>query len=171
MKTMAAGVFKTKCLTVMDEVAKKREPVLITKKGKPVAQLVPVDSKDDPLADFYFGKIKVLGDIVSPIVPLEDWDALNDPCRYACGGVAFGRTEEIVASCIVYHCRGAGEWRWNCGLRCNVMGACDAGSTAANRPSGLVGGFSAACGREFCSAAGKREDCCTGDAVRGVLSA
>ena len=77
MKTMAAGVFKAKCLTVMDEVAKKREPVLITKHGKPVAQLVPVNSNDDPLADFYFGKIKVVGDIVSPIVPLEDWDALK----------------------------------------------------------------------------------------------
>jgi prevent-host-death family protein len=77
VKTMAAGTFKAKCLTVMDEVAKKRESVLITKHGKPVAQLVPVNSTEDPLADFYFGKIEVLGDIVSPVVPLEDYEALK----------------------------------------------------------------------------------------------
>ncbi len=77
MKTMAAGVFKTKCLTIMDEVSKKREPVLITKHGKPVAQLVPVEVEEDPLASFYFGKGKILGDIISPIVPLEDYEALR----------------------------------------------------------------------------------------------
>jgi prevent-host-death family protein len=43
MKTMAAGEFKAKCLKVMDRVNKTREPVLITKKGKPVAKLVPAD--------------------------------------------------------------------------------------------------------------------------------
>lgn len=77
MKTMAAGVFKAKCLTVMDEVQKKREPVLITKHGKPVAQLVPIEVKGDPLASFYFGKGEILGDIISPIVPLEDYEALK----------------------------------------------------------------------------------------------
>jgi len=77
MKTMAAGKFKATCLAVMDEVEKKREPVVITKNGKPVAKLVPIDSKEDPLAVFYFGKGKIVGDIISPIVPLEDWDALK----------------------------------------------------------------------------------------------
>ncbi|HZY73634.1 MAG TPA: type II toxin-antitoxin system Phd/YefM family antitoxin [Edaphobacter sp.] len=77
MKTIAAGVFKAKCLAVMDEVQAKREAVVITKRGKPVARLVPMASKEDPLAAFYFGDIKVLGDIVSPVVPLEDWDALK----------------------------------------------------------------------------------------------
>ena len=77
MKTMAAGKFKATCLAVMDEVEKKREPVVITKNGKPVAKLVPIDSKEDPLAVFYFGKGEIVGDIISPIVPLEDWDALK----------------------------------------------------------------------------------------------
>ena len=39
MKTMAAGSFKAKCLAVMDEVQAKRETVVITKRGKPVAKL------------------------------------------------------------------------------------------------------------------------------------
>lgn len=77
MKTMAAGKFKTNCLAIMDEVKAKREPVLITKRGKPVAMLTPVKEPKDPIFGFYKGKIKILGDIVSPIVPLEDWDALK----------------------------------------------------------------------------------------------
>ena len=42
MKKMAAGAFKIHCLAVMDEVQSRREAVLITKRGKPVAKLVPV---------------------------------------------------------------------------------------------------------------------------------
>ncbi len=45
MKTMAAGAFKVHCLKVMDEVQSKRQAVLITKRGKPVAKLVPVQTR------------------------------------------------------------------------------------------------------------------------------
>jgi prevent-host-death family protein len=78
MKTMAAGKFKATCLAVMDEVQAKREPVVITKNGKPVAKMVPVESEDEnPLAVFRFGSGKIIGDVVSPIVDLEDWDSLK----------------------------------------------------------------------------------------------
>ena len=43
MKKMAAGSFKVHCLAIMDEVQSKRETVVITKHGKPVAKLVPVN--------------------------------------------------------------------------------------------------------------------------------
>jgi prevent-host-death family protein len=78
MKTMAAGAFKTNCLAVMDEVQKKRESVVITKRGVPVAKLVPITEQPDPIFGFLKGKaeIKVHGDIVGPILPKEDW---NDP--------------------------------------------------------------------------------------------
>ena len=48
-KTMPAGIFKARCLAVMDEVQAKRQAVIITKRGKPVAKLVPVEKeeKDD----------------------------------------------------------------------------------------------------------------------------
>ena len=42
MKTVAAGRFKNACLRMLDEVDESREPVLITKRGRPVAKLVPV---------------------------------------------------------------------------------------------------------------------------------
>jgi prevent-host-death family protein len=41
MKTIAAGKFKDVCLRTLDEVARTRTPVVITKRGKPVAKLVP----------------------------------------------------------------------------------------------------------------------------------
>jgi prevent-host-death family protein len=76
MRTMAAGKFKATCLAVMDEVQAKREPVLVTKNGKPVAKLVPVDLpvEKDPLDAFYFGKIEIVGDIVAPIYSDEEWE-------------------------------------------------------------------------------------------------
>ena len=45
MKTVAAGAFKVHCLRIMDEVQSKRQAVLITKRGKPVAKLVPVEKE------------------------------------------------------------------------------------------------------------------------------
>lgn len=42
MKTMAAGKFKDVCLQTLDEVALHRTPVVITKRGRPVAKLVPI---------------------------------------------------------------------------------------------------------------------------------
>ena len=77
MKTLAAGKFKTNCLAIMDEVKAKRESVLITKHGKPVAMLTPVEETDDPIFGFYKDKGKIVGDIMSPIIPLEDWDMLK----------------------------------------------------------------------------------------------
>jgi prevent-host-death family protein len=42
MKTLAAGKFKDICLQTLDEVAASRRPVVITKRGRPVAKLVPI---------------------------------------------------------------------------------------------------------------------------------
>jgi antitoxin (DNA-binding transcriptional repressor) of toxin-antitoxin stability system len=56
MRKMAAGSFKTNCLAVMDEVQAKREAVVITKHGKPVATLVPVNGDTDDIFGFLAGK-------------------------------------------------------------------------------------------------------------------
>lgn len=76
MKTMPAGQFKVHSLKVMDEVQSKRQAVLITKRGKPVAKLIPVEQEKDDIFGFYKGKIKVKGDIVSPIISPEEWGDL-----------------------------------------------------------------------------------------------
>lgn len=76
MKTMAAGAFKVHCLRVMDEVQSKRESVVITKRGKPVAKLVPVGKEKDDIFGFLEGKVKITGDVVSPIISPEEWGDL-----------------------------------------------------------------------------------------------
>jgi prevent-host-death family protein len=76
MKKMAAGEFKVHCLAVMDEVHSKRESVLITKRGKPVAKLVPVDGAKDDIFGFLKGKVTILGDVVSPALTPEEWGDL-----------------------------------------------------------------------------------------------
>ena len=74
MKQMPAGEFKAQCLAVMDKVSESGEPVLITKHGKPVVKLVPAESRADDLFGYMAGKVKIVGDIVGPITPLEDWE-------------------------------------------------------------------------------------------------
>lgn len=77
MKKMPAGTFKTHCLTVMDAVGAKRETVVITKHGKPVAKLVPVEPYEDDIYDFLAGKGSVTGDVVSPAISPGTWGELD----------------------------------------------------------------------------------------------
>ena len=77
MKKMAAGAFKTNCLAVMDEVQARHETVVITKHGKPVAKLVPVNSETDEIYNFLAGKGSVVGDVISPALSPEEWGELN----------------------------------------------------------------------------------------------
>ena len=77
MKKMAAGSFKIHCLAVMNEVQAKRETVVITKRGKPVAKLIPADSDSDDIYNFLAGKGAITGDVVSPVLGREEWGKLK----------------------------------------------------------------------------------------------
>ena len=72
---ISAAEFKAKCLKLMDEVAKTREPVVITKHGKAVAQLVPMQPEPETLFGYMKGTVKFAGDIMAPIE--EQWSALT----------------------------------------------------------------------------------------------
>ena len=74
MKKIPAGQFKAKCLAIMDRVQKTGESVLITKHGKPVARLSPAPVAPEDVFGYMAGKVKIVGDIVGPITPLEDWE-------------------------------------------------------------------------------------------------
>ena len=67
---IAAGDFKAKCLQMLDEVAEQREPLLITKQGKPVARLIPAPP-EQPLFGAMAGSVLSEADIVAPID--ADW--------------------------------------------------------------------------------------------------
>ena len=80
-RQMAAGEFKAKVLGLIDEVSETGRPVVVTKRGKPKAKLVPYRA---PKKNPFFGRLKGVmeivgdpGDLVKPIIPLEDWDMLK----------------------------------------------------------------------------------------------
>jgi len=75
-KTMKASECKAKFLGVLDDVASKRERVIVTKNGKPVAEIVPFVEKPKTLFGAMKGSIKILGDIESPLD--VEWNALKE---------------------------------------------------------------------------------------------
>ena len=71
---MAAGHFKAHCLRLMDEVQKFHKEIIITKHGKAVARLVPLQTeKKRPLFGYLKGMMTIHGDIVGSTG--ERWDA------------------------------------------------------------------------------------------------
>ena len=62
---ISAAEFKAKCLCLLDQVAAGGAPIIITKRGKPVARLTPVNGTPRPLRDSWKGKVRVNGDIVN----------------------------------------------------------------------------------------------------------
>ena len=73
MQKVAAGEFKAKCLGLLDEVQRQRKEILITKRGKAVAKLVPVNERQESFIGSMKGTMEIVGDIISPID--EKWDA------------------------------------------------------------------------------------------------
>lgn len=71
---MPAGRFKAVCLKLLDEVAESRSPVTITKRGRPVARLVPV-SVDEPVGLFgaLAATVSRYDDLIAPID--DEWHA------------------------------------------------------------------------------------------------
>lgn len=74
MKKIPAGQFKARCLAVMDQVHRSGEPVIVTKRGKAVVKLVPASTSEDEIFGYMAGKVKVVGDIIGPITPIDDWE-------------------------------------------------------------------------------------------------
>ena len=78
-RAMKASEFKAKCLKLMDEVAETGEEIIITKNGKPVAKLAPYRERPQSWFGRDKGKLRILGDIISPID--VKWEAESDPDR------------------------------------------------------------------------------------------
>jgi prevent-host-death family protein len=75
MSQVAAGQFKAQCLKLMDQVQQTKEEIVITKHGKPIAKLVPIEETTtfQSILGFMKGSVQVVGDIVSAVD--EDWEA------------------------------------------------------------------------------------------------
>lgn len=85
-RTIAAGEFKAKCLHLMDEVRDMGASFTVTKRGQPVAKLVPITDGQSNLKmkDDFFGRLvgvmEIVGDpddLIKPVFALEDYDMLK----------------------------------------------------------------------------------------------
>jgi prevent-host-death family protein len=72
-RQIGAGEFKAKCLHLLDEVQQSRKELVITKRGIPVARLLPVEEKIPQVFGRMKGTVRILGDIVGPTG--EKWEA------------------------------------------------------------------------------------------------
>jgi prevent-host-death family protein len=72
--TIPAGEFKAKCLKLLDQVAESRQTLVITKYGKPVAEVVPI-KEEKSLFGAMKGSGTITGDIISPLD--VEWDAMK----------------------------------------------------------------------------------------------
>ena len=78
METINASDFKARCLAILDRVQTTGERVLILKRGRPVAELSPATRTGAEYPQMELeGTVTVVGDIVGPVVPEEDWESLR----------------------------------------------------------------------------------------------
>jgi prevent-host-death family protein len=80
MQEVAISEFKAKCLALLDEVAKTKKPLRITRFGRPIAVVIPpatTQNREEWIGSMK-DSIKIFGDIVSPANDEEEWEALRD---------------------------------------------------------------------------------------------
>ena len=79
MEEIAISKFKATCLAVLEGVRRTGEPVLVTKRGKPVAEVVPPSAGRGGKRELgtMAGTARIVGDIISPVVDPEEWEALR----------------------------------------------------------------------------------------------
>jgi len=80
VEEIAISKFKATCLSVLEQVRKTRKPVLVTRFGKPVAEIVPPSVPERPAnwMGSMAGTVRILGDIVGPSTDADEWDALRE---------------------------------------------------------------------------------------------
>ena len=78
MKTINSSDFKARCLSILDQCRPRGERVLILKRGRPIAELSPATRTAAEYPQMKLeGTVTVVGDIVGPAVPEDDWESLR----------------------------------------------------------------------------------------------
>jgi len=79
MESIAISKFKATCLAVLERVRRTGEPVIVTKRGEVIAEIVPAShpARGKRKLGTLAGTVRIAGDIVSPAVDEEEWEALR----------------------------------------------------------------------------------------------
>jgi prevent-host-death family protein len=82
MRSMPAGEFKAKCLALMDEIQSGGESIVVTKRGKPVVRVTPLEPaplvEKRPTFGAMRGMAVIAGDIVASPFSDEEWKRMED---------------------------------------------------------------------------------------------
>lgn len=80
MKEIAISEFKAKCLAILDEVSKTKNPIRILRRGKPIAEVVPPTNTYDRKnwLGFMKGTMDIVGDVTAPATNPSEWEVLHD---------------------------------------------------------------------------------------------
>ncbi len=79
IQEIAISKFKAKCLSLLQEVSKTKTPLRVTRRGKPIADVIPATSEGDERSwiGSLSGSIDIVGDVVSPVIDIEAIEALK----------------------------------------------------------------------------------------------
>jgi prevent-host-death family protein len=80
IQEIAISEFKAKCLSLLEEVSKTKTPLRVTRRGKPLADVIPAspEAEERKWIGSMSGSIEIVGDIVSPVIEIEDIEALKN---------------------------------------------------------------------------------------------
>lgn len=81
MLEITISEFKAKCLALLEQVRKTKQPLRVTRHGKPVADVVPSSPPTidrDAWIGSLTGTVEIKGDIISPADDEDDWEVLRD---------------------------------------------------------------------------------------------
>lgn len=80
VREIAISKFKAKCLSLLEEVSKTKTPLRVTRRGKPIADVIPASIEGDERS--WIGSlsdsVEIVGDVVSPVIDIETIEALKD---------------------------------------------------------------------------------------------
>ena len=80
MEEISISEFKAKCLALLEQVRKTKQPILVTRFGKPVAEVIPPSPRATPpdWLGSMAGTMKITGDIISPVLGEGEWEAARE---------------------------------------------------------------------------------------------
>jgi len=79
MESVPISKFKATCLALLDRVKRTGQTIIITRKGQPIAQVMPppVPEKPESWLGCFQASGRILGDIVGPAMDAEEWEILQ----------------------------------------------------------------------------------------------
>jgi prevent-host-death family protein len=79
IQEIAISQFKARCLSLLQEVSKTKTPLRVTRRGKPIADVIPASSGEDERSwiGSLSGSVEIVGDVISPVIDIETIEALK----------------------------------------------------------------------------------------------